>query len=136
MLDQPLATRACAANNVVCLERAAVGKLRKNRAPIFDVFLDGELLLSTPRPLTDGSRALLARDYDPARLMPVRVQGKAYDSFKPIKIGEAAKWTVGESANVGPSLRRWMPFPRDRVTPKDCDSASDPSSGTRDRLVA
>ena len=94
---------------MIRLERAASGKLRKERAPIFDVFLDGELLLSTPRPLTDGSRTLLARDYDPDRLMTVRVRGRDYDSFKPIRIGEAAKWTVEESDKNGLQRRLWKP---------------------------
>ena len=74
------------------------------------MFLDGELLLSTPRALTDGSRALLARGYDSDLLMTVRVRGKAYDSFNPIKIGTAAKWTVSERDGKGLSLEPWKPY--------------------------
>ena len=102
---------------IVRLERAPTGRLRKTRAPAFDVFLDGDLLLTTPRPLTDGSRALLARGYDPARLMTVRVRGKTYDSFKPITIGAAAKWTVTEGDKAGLSRRPWMPYSRSSSRP-------------------
>ena len=74
-------------------------------APKFDVFAEGEgLILRTSKPLHDGARRLLDLGYDPDELMTVRVEGRDYDSFKPIKIGEAAKWTVSESERQG--LRR------------------------------
>ncbi len=78
---------------------------------MLEVYLDGELLLTTKRPLTDGARALLARGYDLDQLMTVCAENRNYDSFKPITIGEAAKWTVGDTDRSGLRLRRWMPFP-------------------------
>ncbi len=59
---------------------------RATRDGVFEV--DGELLLTTRRPLTDGARVLLARGYDPDQLMTTRAHDREYDSFKPVTIGE------------------------------------------------
>ncbi len=109
-MNAPILAALFTTTTTVRLDRAAVGKYSPDRAPKFDVFLDGELLLATMWPLTAGARALLARGWDPNRLMTVRVIGRDYDSFKPIRIGDAAKWTVEESDKGGLRLRPWKPY--------------------------
>ncbi len=109
---------------VIRLTRSAKGKIRPGRAPLFTVYLDGEVLLETTTPLSAGARALLDQGYDPAELVTVRVEDRDHDSFKPITIGEAAKWTVRENVGVGPKLGRWMPYPSTPGTPPERKSPS------------
>ncbi len=68
---------------------------RAKRDGLFEVYLDGELLLTTTRPVSDGARALLERGYDPDQLMTTRAHDRKYDSFNPIAIGEAATLRPG-----------------------------------------
>ncbi len=89
---------------------------RAKRDGVFEVYLDGEQLLTTRRPLTDGARALLARGYNPNLPLAVRAENRNYDSFKPITIGEAAKWTVSEEDKGGLRLRPWKPHYRSGET--------------------
>jgi hypothetical protein len=71
----------------------------------------GELLVSGSRqPLVDGARVLLARGFDPATPLTMRMEGKAYDSFQPMPIGQWAKWTYEESEKTALRRVRWMPF--------------------------
>jgi hypothetical protein len=84
----------------------------------------GELIVeSTRQPLVDGARELLARGFDPATSLTMRIEGKSYDSFQPMPIGEWAKWTYAEGEER--ALRRvpWMPFPAPRSGQK---SGSEP----------
>ena len=53
----------------------------------------GEVIVaSTRQPLVDGARELLARGFDPATPLTMRMEGKAYDSFQPLPIGQ---WASG-----------------------------------------
>ncbi len=80
----------------------------------------------------------MQRGYDPDLPLVVRAENRNYDSFKPVTIGEAAKWTVseenkggpgrrrdatkwtvGEADKSGPSLRRWMPLSHFGKRPSD-----------------
>ena len=71
----------------------------------------GEVIVaSTRQPLVDGARELLARGFDPAALLTMRLEGKVYDSFQPLPIGEWAKWTYKEREKGGLAVERWMPF--------------------------
>jgi hypothetical protein len=58
----------------------------------------------------DGARELLARSFDPATPLTMRLDGKTYDSFQPMPIGEWAKWTYTEPDKRGLKSQRWMPF--------------------------
>jgi len=49
------------------------------------------IVASTRQPLADGARVLLARGFDPATPLTMRMEGKAYDSFQPLPIGQ---WEV------------------------------------------
>ena len=44
----------------------------------------------------DGARELLARGFDPATPLTMRMEGKTYDSFQPLPIGKWAGWTYAE----------------------------------------
>jgi hypothetical protein len=68
-----------------------------------------EIVSSSRQPLVDGARQLLARGFDPAAPLTMRVEGKTYDSFNPLPIGEWAKWTYVEEYDRGLRRRRWMP---------------------------
>ena len=70
----------------------------------------GEVIVTgTRQPLVDGARALLARGFDPATPMTMRHEGKAYDSFQPLPIGQWAGWTYEERDRDGLRCVRWMP---------------------------
>ena len=70
----------------------------------------GEVIVSSTRqPLVDGARVLLARDFDPATPLTMRHEGKAYDSFEPVPIGQWAGWTYEERDRDGLRSVRWMP---------------------------
>lgn len=47
---------------------------------------------------------LLRLGYDADLLLTMRHQGSAYPSFVPVPIGQAAKLSVVENAQVGPKL--------------------------------
>jgi hypothetical protein len=75
----------------------------------------GEVVVaSTRQPLVDGARALLARGFDPATPLTMRVERKAYDSFQPLAIGQWAKWTYKEGEKEALRRTAWMPLPTDR----------------------
>src|SRR5262245_29849781 len=70
----------------------------------------GEVIVSNTRqPLVDGARELLARGFDPPALLTMRMEGKAYDSFKPAPIRHWAKWTYSESEEHPLKRRPWVP---------------------------
>ena len=79
----------------------------------------GEVIVRGSRqPLVDGARELLARGLDPATLLTMRHQGKAYDSFRPAPIGEWAKWTYQEGEKRTLTRALWRPFADMRGTQK------------------
>ena len=67
------------------------------------------LIGSTRQPLVDGARELLSRGFDPARPLTMRQEGKAFDSFQPLPIGQWAGWTYEERDRDGLRCVRWMP---------------------------
>jgi hypothetical protein len=87
----------------------------------------GVIVRGSRQPLVDGARELLARGLDPATLLTMRHQGKAYDSFKPAPIGEWAKWTYQEGEKRTLTRARWRPFADMRGTQK---SGSDEVAAT------
>jgi len=75
----------------------------------------GETIVRSSRqPLVDGARELLARGFDPATPLTMRVDGKAYGSFRPAPISLWAKWTYTESERYPLKRQRWMPHAADR----------------------
>ena len=77
----------------------------------FDVFFEGVLLVrATRQPLYDGARALIDQGYSPEMFVTFRHDGASHDSFKPMKLGEAAKWTVEERDKKGLRRTRWKPM--------------------------
>jgi hypothetical protein len=88
----------------------------------------GEVVIRNSRqPLADGARELLTRGFDPATLLTMRLEGRAYDSFRPMPIGHWAKVTYTESEEHPLRRQRWMPRPADREGQK---SGVEPSAGT------
>jgi hypothetical protein len=74
---------------------------------VWRVELDGEVLLARTRlPFLDGARALLARGVDPEVLIVLRHRGAGHDSFRPIRLGVAARLTVEE----GNRSTRFRPY--------------------------
>jgi hypothetical protein len=76
-----------------------------------DLETGGALVAITRQPLVDGARELLACGFDPAALLTMRMEGKAYDSFQALPIGQWAKWTYTEGENTPLRCARWMPRP-------------------------
>ena len=75
----------------------------------------GETIVRSSRqPLVDGARELLARGFDLATTLTMRIEGKAYDSFRPAPISQWAKWTYTESERYPLKRQRWMPHAADR----------------------
>jgi hypothetical protein len=68
-----------------------------------------DVVANTKQPLVDGARELLARGFDPATLLTMRHEGKAYDSFQPLPIGKWAGWTYEERDRDGLRCVRWIP---------------------------
>jgi hypothetical protein len=87
-----------------------------------------DIVANTRQPLVDGARELLARGFDPSTPLTMRLEGKAYDSFRPMPIAEWAKWTYTEPDKRGLKSQRWTPFSGARDRQK---SSSEPSDGTR-----
>ncbi len=85
----------------------------RKRPGAFNAHLEtGEALVESSRqPLVDGARVLLARGFDPASPLTMRMEGKTYDSFAPLPIGQWAGWTYEESGTKALRRVRWMPFP-------------------------
>jgi len=59
----------------------------------------------------DGAREPLARGFDPAALLTMRHEGKGYDSFQPLPIGQWAGETYTEGEITPLRCVRWMPRP-------------------------
>jgi hypothetical protein len=70
---------------------------------------DDVVLERTSEPLLDGARALLKRGAHPGAVVTTRHAGSPHIAMRST-VGEAARWTVQESATVGPSFRKWKPF--------------------------
>jgi hypothetical protein len=72
----------------------------------------GEAIITgTRQPLVDGAREMLARGFDTAMPLTMRHEGKAYDSFQPLPIGQWARWTYTEGETTPLRCVRWMPRP-------------------------
>ncbi len=57
---------------------------RENRNGIFDCYLADRYLCSSPSPLIDGCRALLAQGYNPAARVVMRHAGSTDDALRGI----------------------------------------------------
>jgi len=90
-----------------------VAGLRSKQALRFSARLEssGEVVVLSHQPLVDGARELLARGFDPATPLTMRVSGIPYDSFLPLPIGEWAKWTYSESEMRPLRRRPWEARP-------------------------
>ena len=62
----------------------------------FDLYLDGELILTSRQPWHDGARELLRRGYPSAALLTMRHAGKDYDCFMPLEIGYLAQGSISD----------------------------------------
>jgi hypothetical protein len=79
----------------------------------------GEVIVgNTKQPLVDGARELLAIGFKSSTPLTMRHDGSLHDSFKPLPIGEWAKWTYKEGEKDALKRARWMPLPDDRVGQK------------------
>jgi hypothetical protein len=68
-----------------------------------------DIVANTRQPLVDGARELLARGFDPATPLTMRMEGKTYDRFRPLPIGEWAKWSYAEGEKTPLQRQRWKP---------------------------
>lgn len=71
----------------------------------------GEVVVRSRQPFVDGARELLAQGYDPATLLTMRHEGKAWDSFRPAPILQWAGSTYTEGETSSLRKARWMPRP-------------------------
>lgn len=70
----------------------------------------GEIIVrGTRQPLVDGARELIARGFNAATLLTMRLEGKAEDAFQPAPIAQWAKWTYEEGDRDGLRRVRWRP---------------------------
>jgi hypothetical protein len=77
---------------------------------VFTASLDGTVVVRrTDQPLLDGARVLLAQGAQPDAVITTRHAGSPHIALRST-IGVAAKWTVQESATVGPRFRKWVAF--------------------------
>lgn len=93
----------------------------------------GESIVASSRqPLVDGARVLLARGFDPTTPLTMRMEGKTYDSFQPLPIGEWAKWSYAEGEKTPLQRQRWKPREMPiAACPEEQKSGSEPLAGTR-----
>ena len=77
----------------------------------FDVYLDGEFVVTSSQPFYDGARVLRSLGYADDTLLTMRHHNKLYDSFKPMAIGWLAQWTMSDSPKTGLARRKWQPMP-------------------------
>ncbi|TXM64588.1 hypothetical protein FV226_26300 [Methylobacterium sp. WL12] len=81
----------------------------------YDAYLGTTLLCTSRIPFYDGARELLKLGYPPEALVNMRHRGKAYPSFVPIELAQAAKLTVRENDEDGLRVRLYEPYqPRER----------------------
>jgi hypothetical protein len=79
----------------------------------FDVYVDGELILTSRQPWHDGARELLRRGYPGNTLLTIRHAGKNCDNSVPLEIGYLAQWSISDSDRGGLKRIRWEPMPED-----------------------
>jgi len=84
---------------------------------------DEIVVQGTRQPLVDSARVLLGRGFDPATPLTMRHAGKICDSFRPLPIGEWARWTYKEPDQRPLQRTRWKPFAGIRLGQK---SGSEP----------
>ena len=83
---------------------------------------------NTKQPIVDGARELLARGFDSATPLTMRMEGKTYDSFQPLPIGEWAKWSYAEGEKTPLQRQRWKPREMPiAACPEEQKSGSEPS---------
>lgn len=77
---------------------------------IFSVEVEGgDVLGQTRDPLFAGARMLLDAGYPPEAMVVVRNSWLDHDSFEPVTIGRAAKFTTEESDRASVRVRRFKP---------------------------
>jgi hypothetical protein len=87
-----------------------------------------DIVANTRQPLVDGARELLARGFDPGTPLTMRLEGKAYDSVRPLPIGEWAKWSYAEGEKTPLQRQRWKPREMPiAACPEEQKSGSEPS---------
>ena len=88
-------------------------KARDVGAPSFECWLGDEMLRRSAAPLGDCARLLLERGETPETLITVRneASGAKADSWIPLPISEAAKWTAHDT-DAGLRRRLWEPDSR------------------------
>lgn len=74
----------------------------------FDAVVGGEVVVTSRQPVYDGARRLIEAGHDPdEQIMVIPASGTAW---LPQRLGEMAKWTVGEGDKSGLHRRAWQPF--------------------------
>lgn len=77
----------------------------------FTAHLAGEHIVTSDQPVVDGARELLRRGYNPATPLTACHDGSAHDAFKPLSIGEWARWTYSDTNRDGLRRQAWRPRP-------------------------
>jgi hypothetical protein len=75
---------------------------RENRNGIFDCYLADRYLCSSPSPLIDGCRALLAQGYNPAARVVMRHAGSTDDALRGILANVAGVEIAGNGVGFRP----------------------------------
>lgn len=73
-----------------------------------------QFLCSSRQPLLDAARILIKQGHNPNT--PIEMRRKNNPNVVALRstIGQAAKLTVREDAQKGPTFEHWKPFPRPR----------------------
>lgn len=77
---------------------------KPNRQGHYDAYLGDDLLCSSRLPFFDGARALLGKGLPPTLMVTMRHHDRAYPSFVPMPLGQAAQLSVAENDASGPKL--------------------------------
>jgi hypothetical protein len=78
---------------------------------VYQAYLGDTLLCASRQPFFDGAREMLKLGYPAETPVNMRHGGRAYPSFLPTTLGNAARLAVIESPTLGPVLKPFRETP-------------------------
>jgi len=91
--------------------RPSLTNAHRKYGDAFECYLDGQLIVTSSKPLYDGARALRDLGYPDDTLLTIRHHDRPYDSFNPVQLGKLVPWTMTFSDKHGISRNKWKPMP-------------------------
>ncbi|KQP95283.1 hypothetical protein [Methylorubrum extorquens] len=82
-----------------------------NKTGVYQAYVGDTLLCTSRQPFFDGAREMLKLGYPAETLVNMRRGGRAYPSFLPTTLGNAARLTVIETPTLGPVLKPFRETP-------------------------